>query len=165
MKKIICLIITVSIFSCASHKKVNKLASHLKCDKEIYFTFDESNKDVVIEKRGWHLGNSKVPDFENSFARSLRKLSTNSNLNLNFNKTYKKQIDSDNKVNVKIDSIIWNFGFSSAIMETFINYELPEKSIRVIGKNKIYLQGTKKGNLYKSLKHGNYLFLNKFCRE
>ncbi len=119
----------------------------------------------MIQKRGWHMGNSKVPEYPESFRESLEELVRNSGLNLKFKKSHETLSDSIIQVNVKIDSIIWNFGFSSATMETFLNYELPNQSIKVIGKNKVYMQGTKKGNLYKSLKHGNYLFLSKICHE
>lgn len=165
LKNVLVVLITIVIVGCASHKKVNKLASHLICDKEVHFTFAASNNDIMIEKKGWYMGDSRVPEFDDSFRRSLEELVRYPELKLKFKKTHETQSDSIDQVNVKIDSIIWNFGFSSATMETFLNYELPDQSIKVVGKNKVYLHGTKKGNLYKSLKNGNYWFLSKFCHE
>lgn len=50
-------------------------------------------------------------------------------------------------------------------MEAELTYKFADREINLTGTNKVYLGGTKEGNLYKSLKHGNYSFVAAICDE
>ena len=62
-----------------------------------------------------------------------------------------------------INEIIWTAGMFSAVMETQLKYQLDDQDIFITGTNKVYVGGTKKGNLYKSLKDGYYQLLKSVC--
>jgi len=50
-------------------------------------------------------------------------------------------------------------------MYTEVIYETPKGKTYITGNNKVFIAGSKKGNLLKSLKHCNYLFLLKECQN
>lgn len=156
----------VLLASCASHTQVNDWASELKCDKIFHFSFDESSNIVKIEYKGVDpSGHSEYPDYKRTFIESVEDLAEASKMNLFYKDALGFPSDSIIKVKVKIRKIIWTFYNSKAIMETELTYKLPDREINLTGTNKVYLGGTKKGNLYKSLKHGNYLFISAMCDE
>ncbi len=153
------------LYSCASHKIVDKNTAQLNCNKTIHFVFDDESKFAKIEYVGETLGNSEYPDYKKTFEKSVEELAEYSQANLEYKDALGFPSDSIIQVTVRIKKIVWNFGFSSALMETELIYKLPNRQINIIGNNKVYMAGTKKGNLFKTLKHGNYTFLSIICDE
>lgn len=164
-KNILLFSIVNFLFSCTSHKKVNKLASQLNCNKTIHFVFDDESKFAKIEYIGDHFGNSEYPDYKRTFIESVEELDKESLAKMEYKDALGFPSDSIIQVTVRIEKIVWDFGFSSALMETELIYKLPDRNINIIGNNKVHMAGTKKGNLFKSLKHGNYMFLSIICDE
>jgi hypothetical protein len=154
-----------SLFGCASHKKVNKLASQLNCNKTIHFVFDDESKFVKIEYKGDYSGNSEYPDYKMTFRESVEELDKESPANVEYRDALGFPSDSIIQVTVRIKKIVWDFGVSSALMETELVYKLSDRNMNIIGNNKVHMAGTKKGNLFKSLKHGNYIFLSVICEQ
>ncbi|MEP0212060.1 MAG: hypothetical protein ABJD66_02515 [Cellulophaga sp.] len=50
-------------------------------------------------------------------------------------------------------------------MTADLSFYVDGEKISVIGENKVYWAGTKKGNLYKCLKNGAFNFLNVICSK
>ena len=152
------------LISCASHTKVNNWASELNCNKTFHFSFDTSSNVVPIDYQGVEpSGHSEFPDYKKTFIKSVEDLAEASKMNLFYRDALGFPSDSIIKVKVQIRKIIWTFYNSKAIMETELTYKLPNKKINLTGTNKVYLGGTKEGNLYKSLKHGNFMFISAMC--
>ena len=158
------LVISFSISGCASHKKVNKLAEKIECDKTILFVWDEAGNSVLIDRKGPFAGNSVYPDYRKSFRESIEELNKHTTANLLYTQSPGFPSDSVQQVKVLIKNITWTFGFWSALMETELMYQLDNEKIEVTGENKIYLAGTKKGNLFKTLKDGHYRLLKDICK-
>ncbi len=167
LKRLFTVFVCCFLFTtCASHTKVNQWVSELNCDRTFHFSFDESSNMVKIEYRGEEtVGNSEYPDYKMTFIESVQDLAKTSKMNLVYKDALGFPSDSIIKVNVKIKNIIWNIYNSKAIMEAELTYKLPDKEINIVGSNRVYLAGTKKGNLYKSLKHANFLFISAMCDE
>jgi len=164
-KYLLFFLIVPIIVSCASHKKVNKLTSQLNCNKTVHFVFDEASNFVKIEYKGEHIGKSKYPDYKKTFRESVEELNRNSQATLINKEAIGIPMDSITQVSVRIEKIVWDFNFSSALMEAELVYTMSGQKINIIGNNKVFMAGTKKGSLLKSLKHGNYIFLTILCDE
>lgn len=153
------LLVLLCSAGCASHKKINELAREIDCNKTIHFIWNEESNAVKIERKGYFIGNSTYPDYKKTFQKSIEELNQHTTSNL----VYKgfSGFPSDNVKTVKalIKNITWTFGVFSALMETEIIYQIDGKEINITGTNKVYHAGTKKGNLFKSLKHGHYQLL------
>lgn len=162
------LLLTLSIAlitSCSSHKKINKLASELNCNKSIEFVFDEQSNFVKIVKTGPNIGESKVPNYESTFVAAVKDLQKSTNNKLSVKNAFGFPTDSIVRVVVKIEKIQWNFRAADAIMYTDINFKAQSREYPITGTNKVYWHGTKKGNLHKSLKSGIYQFLRVYCSQ
>lgn len=161
-----CLIcsITILLIGCASHKKVNKLASELNCKKPIHFAFDKESKFAKVEYKGAS-GDTPYPDYIKSFKESVEELERDSNMKLLYKDALGFPSDSIIQVIVKIESIVWGVGNFAALMEVELSYKMPDRELNIIGNNKVFMSATKKGNIYKCLKHGNYVFLSIVCDE
>lgn len=153
------------IISCSSHKKINRLASELNCDKSIEFVFDEQSNFVKIVKAGPNIGESKVPDYKSTFVAAVEDLQKSMNTKLRVKNAFGLPNDSIVRVVVKIEKIEWNFRAADAIMYTDINFKVQSREFPITGTNKVYWHGTKKGNLHKSLKSGIYQFLSVYCNQ
>ncbi|MEP2299662.1 MAG: hypothetical protein ABJJ39_05550 [Kangiellaceae bacterium] len=153
------------ITSCSSHKKINKLASELNCNKSIEFVFDKQSNLVKIVKTGPSIGESKIPDYESTFVAAVEELQKSMNTKLNVENTFGFPTDSVVRVVVKIEKIEWNFRAADAIMNTEINFKVQNREFPITGTNTVYWHGTKKGNLHKSLKSGIYQFLSLYCNQ
>lgn len=151
--------------ACASHKKINRLTKDLDCNKTILFVWEEAGNDVNIDRKGFSAGNSPYLDYRKTFQKSIEELNKHTNANLMYRKPGVFSSDSVVQVKVLVKEITWTFGFSSALMETELQYQLDEEIINLTGKNKVYLGGTKTGNLFKSFKDGHYQFLNYICKS
>lgn len=161
IKNYLTCLITLVLLGCVSHKKVNKLASKLNCNKPVHFVFDKESKFVKVEYNGAYPGTTPYPDYEESF----KELERDSNMKLLNKDALGFPSDSIIQVTVKIESIVWGFTNSSALMEVELSYKMPDREFNIIGNNKVYMNATKKGNIYKCLKHGNYVFLSIVCEE
>lgn len=163
MKKIIAIILIHLIFGCASHKKTNELASEIKCDKNFYFAYDKQSDFENFDYNGVHVGNSKLPDFKQTFIESIIDLNKDTEMDLEFVESTIFPSISSVYTKVKIEEIRWNWGFADAVLEVDLEYEMDDEKIHITGRNKVYLGGTKKGNLYKALKNGHYQFIFAIC--
>ena len=155
----------VFITSCSSHKKINKLASNLNCNKSIAFIFDKQSNSVKIVKIGPNIGESKIPDYESTFIAAVEELQKSMNTKLSVENALGFPTDSVLRVNVKIEKIEWNFRAADAKMNTDIIFKVQDKEFPITGTNTVYWHGTKKGNLHKSLKSGIYQFLSSYCNQ
>jgi hypothetical protein len=155
----------VLITSCSSHKKINKLASKLSCNKSIEFIFDKQSNYVKIVKTGPNIGESKIPDYESTFIAAVAELQKSMNTKLSVENSIGFPTDSVVRVLVKIEKIEWDFRLADAIMNTDINFKVQGKEFPITGTNTVYWHGTKKGNLHKSLKSGIYQFLSSYCNQ
>ena len=158
------LVFTFCTTGCASHKKINRLAGEIECNKTILFVWDEAGNSVLINRKGFFMGNSVYPDYRKTFQKSIEELNQNTTANLLYTQNPGFASDSIIQVKVLIKDITWTFGFWSALMETELVYQLDNEKIDITGENKIFLAGTKKGNLFKSIKDGHYQLLNKICK-
>lgn len=57
---------------------------------------------------------------------------------------------------------MWEFGHSNAIMPTELIFSFENQEVKTTGTNTVYVNGTKKGNLRKSIESGVYQFLNNY---
>ena len=158
------LVISFGFTGCASHKKINRLAQEMDCRKTILFLYDEAGDSVIMERKGFSAGNSPYPDYKLTMQKSIEELNKHTTANLLFRQSLGFPSDSVIQVKVLIKDITWTFGVWSALMETELIYQLDNKKIDITGENKVYLAGTKKGNLFKSLKDGHYQLLNYICK-
>ena len=158
------LVISFSISGCASHKKINRLAEKIECNKTILFVWDEAGNTVLIDRKGPFVGNSGYPDYRKTFRESIEELNKHTTANLLYTMSPGFPSDSVQQVKVLIKKVTWTFGFSSALMETELMYQMDNEKINITGENKLYLAGTKKGNLFKSLKDGHYRLLKDICK-
>ncbi len=153
------------LLGCASHKRVNKLASELDCNKTIHFVFDRESKFAKVEYLGSPSGDSPYPDYVKSFRASVEELDRDSKMKLRYKDALGFPSDSITQVTVKIERIVWGFKSSSALMEVELSYKMTDRKFNIIGNNKVYMSGTKKGNIFKCFKHGNYVFSSIICDE
>ena len=153
----------VFITSCSSHKKVNKLASQLNCNKSIVFIYDKESNLVKINKVGPNIGESKIPDYEETFIAAVEQLQKSMNTQISVEDELSFPSDTVERVVVKIEEIEWKFRFADATMSTDITFTVEGEVFPITGTNTVYWHGTKKGNLYKSLKSGIYQFLSTYC--
>lgn len=160
---LILLVILICLTGCASHKNINRLARELDCNKTIHFIWDEAGNSVKIDRQGTVLGDSPYPNYRKTFRESIEEINKHTSATL----LYKESpgVPSDSVILVKVlgKDITWKWGLSSALMETELQYQLDDQKVNITGKNKVYLAGTKTGNLYKSLKEGHYQFLKYLC--
>lgn len=165
MKKLIGFTIMLMVFGCAPHKKTNKLASKLRCDRNFFLSYDARSDFEGFKYTGEHYGKSKFPDFKKTFIKSIVELNNDTQMDVKFVESTILPSSSNNYAKVRIEEIRWNWKFSSAELEVDLQYEINEEKIYITGKNKIYLVGTKRGSLYKALKNGHYLFINALCSQ
>jgi len=118
------LVISFSFTGCASHKKINKLAGEIECDKTIHFVWDEAGNSVIIDRKGFFVGNSVYPDYRKTFQESIEELNKHTKANLLYTQSPGSPSDSVTQVKVLIKDITWTFGFWSALMETELMYQL-----------------------------------------
>lgn len=150
--------------ACSSHKKINRLAEQLECDKAYHFVFDDASNFTKIEYIGEPtIGNSEYPNYKESFRKSIEQLNKSTSAKLVYKEAFGFPSDSIIQVRVRIEKIIWYIKKSSATMSTDLIYDINGKKIKITGDNTVHLAGTKTGNLYKSLKSGNLIFLNINC--
>lgn len=157
------LTLIIGLSGCASHKKINKQAREIDCHKTILFVYEKASDSVIIGRKGFSAGSSPYPDYEKTLQKSIEELNKHTKANLLFENTAQTHSDSVIQVKVLIKAITWSFGFSTALMETNLMYQVDDENINIVGTNKVYLAGTKTGNLFKSLKDGNYQLLKKIC--
>lgn len=119
----IMLVILLCITGCASHKKINRLARELDCNKNIHFVWDEAGNSVKIDRQGVVIGNSPYPDYRKKFQESIEELNKHTSANLLYRRSQGFPSDSVLQVKVLIKDITWKWGFSSALMETEIQYQ------------------------------------------
>ncbi len=161
---IVFLVFTVFV-GCASHKTANKKVSRLDCDKTICFSLDFDSKYAKIEYKGDHWGDSPYPDYRHSLRKAVEELDRVSSAKLIYTDAPGFPNDSIIQVVVEIEKIIWEFKGTKVNMEAELIYKMPNRSINLMANNRVYLAGTKKGNVFKTLKHGNSMLLSILCDE
>nr|WP_298793344.1 hypothetical protein [uncultured Allomuricauda sp.] len=157
--------ISFLLLGCASHKKVNRLAAQIECEKTFYFSYDDRSDFVGFDYYGDHSGKSDFPDFKRTFRRSIEELDVDTEMDLSY--VDSKMFPSSESIyaEVRIEEIRWKFGFSGMKMEVDLSYDLGGEKIFLTGKNKVKVAGTKEGNLFKALKHGHFMFISSFCDQ
>lgn len=85
MKKLIKIALTFLVLGCASHKKTNKLAAEIDCNKNFYFAYDERSDFEKFRYEGLPTyGNSKFPDFKQTFIKSIQELNKDTKMSLKY---------------------------------------------------------------------------------
>ncbi|WP_036380225.1 hypothetical protein [Muricauda sp. MAR_2010_75] len=164
MKKVVLLSVVILILGCASHKKTNKLASEINCDRSFYFAYDERSDFEDFQYEGLPTyGDSKFPDFKRSFIKSIDELDEDTEMSLQFVESNMLPSISSTFVRVRIEDIRIIAGISSGVLEVDLLYQMEGEKIYLTGKSKMHLAFTKKGSLYKALKNGHYLFISSIC--
>lgn len=153
------------LHGCASHKKINRLVAEIDCNKTIHFALDKDIRFSKIEYRGDHYGDSPYPDYRRSLREAVEELDEISPAKLVYKDALGFPSDSIIQVSVLIENIVWGFGSSSALMEAEIIYKMADREINIMANNKVFVGGTKKGNVFKTLKDGNYKLLSILCDE
>ena len=161
----ILLLVVTALNGCASHKKINRLVAEIECNKTIHFALDKDIRFAKIEYRGDHFGDSPYPNYRRSLREAVEELDKVSRAKLVYKDALGFPSDSIIQVSVLIEKIVWDFGASSALMEAEIIYKIADREINLIANNKVFVAGTKKGNIFKTLKHGNYKLLSILCDE
>ncbi|WP_224478451.1 hypothetical protein [Winogradskyella vincentii] len=116
-----------------------------------------------MKKIGEHIGNSRDPNIYDVFRKSVEELSEEINIDLFYSPKYIFPNDSVISVMADIKNIDWVFiNGTKAVMNVNIDYMLPDQNISIIGTNeyKVFLAGTKSGNLKNSLKDGHKQILS-----
>ncbi|MEP0265041.1 hypothetical protein [Dokdonia sp.] len=158
------------IIGCSSNRKMNTLIPKSNCDKAIHFVWDESSNFVRIESEGtfkndyFSLSKGKKLNYKSIFKESLEELSKKTNTKLILKNSHSFPSDSIIQVTVKIENIIWNKGFSKAIMDTHLVYNLSNDVIPILGKSKAQSNARAGKSLLQSFEHGNLLFLIAYCK-
>ena len=164
LKVFICsLIYLLLIAGCSSHKKVNQMASELNCNKSFYFSLNEDYKSVPIELNGPYIGKADSVNYKEAFIKSINSLNEDYANELKYVQKFGLPENSVIQVKVSIKSIHWDFTHTTGTLISDLIYETPSRRINVVGKNKVYISGTNRGNLYKSMKDCNYQFLKEYC--
>ena len=162
MKRIaIPIFILLMILSCTA-KKSYYLKSQDFAGKKIIFSLHERSSYQKIDKYGEHSGNSKEPNLFEVLRESIEELSNETKINMVYSPSNVFPNDSIIPVIVNIKNIDWIFNGTKTKMNVNIEYQLPDKVIKIVGVHeyKIFIAGTKSSNLKKSLKDGHKQFLS-----
>ena len=146
---------------------MNKIYSQLNCNKTIHIVWDESNNFARIESVGtfkndyvsFAITKGKKLNYKEAFKKSLEELNKKHKTKFVFKERHGFPSDSIIQVTIKIDKIIWNKGFSKAVMDNYLIYKTKEKNIQIIGKSKAQTYAKAGKSLLQSFEHGNLLFL------
>src|SRR5690606_2746409 len=142
----------------------NKLAAEIDCNKNFYFAYDERSDFEKFRYEGLPTyGNSKFPDFKQTFIKSIQELNKDTKMSLKYVDSDVLTSNSETFAKVRIEDIRLVAGFSSAVLEVDLLYQMEGEKIRLTGKNKMNVGFTKKGILYKAIKNGHYLFISSIC--
>jgi len=151
MKKTTALVLIILTLGCASHKKTNKLAAEIDCNKNFFLAYDERSDFEKFKYEGLPtFGDSKFPDFRQSFIKSINELDKDTEMQIKFVNSNILPSNSVTFAKVRIEDIL---------------YQMENSKILLTGKNKMNVGFTKKGSLYKALKNGHYLFISSICSQ
>ncbi|MCA0153491.1 hypothetical protein LBV24_09715 [Winogradskyella sp. 2Y89] len=162
MNKYSFLLLLVFVTSCKT-KKQYYINSDSFSSKKVYFSLKEGSSYQKVKKIGEHIGNSRDPNIYDVFRKSVEELSEEINIDLFYSPKYIFPNDSVISVMADIKNIDWVFiNGTKAVMNVNIDYMLPDQNISIIGTNeyKVFLAGTKSGNLKNSLKDGHKQILS-----
>lgn len=162
MKRIVLISFIFLLLSCSTQKKY-----YLKSDdfvnKKITFSLQEGSNYQKVDKFGEHIGNSKDPNIYEVFRESVEEVSNETKINIIYSNSFIFPTGSNTSVIVNITNIDWIFNEPKTTMNVSIDYKLPDdRTIKIIGVHeyKIFVAGTKSGNLRKALKDGHKQFLS-----
>ncbi|EDP69974.1 hypothetical protein FBALC1_10592 [Flavobacteriales bacterium ALC-1] len=164
MKRIVITIfILLLIIGCTAQKKYYLKAQDFT-GKKIIFSLQEGSSYQKVDKFGEHSGNSKEPNLFEVLRQSIDELSDETKINMVYSHSNVFPTDSIIPVIVNIKNIDWIFNGTKNTMNVNIEYQLPDRLIKIVGthKYKIFVAGTKSGNLKKSLKDGHRQLLSAF---
>ncbi|WP_222982486.1 hypothetical protein [Flagellimonas meishanensis] len=166
MKKVILIISVILNIGCVSHKQTNKLASEINCDRTFYFAYDERSDFEKFQYEGLPTyGDSKFPDFKQTFIKSIRELDKDTEMSLKYVDSNVLPSSSSTFSRVRIEDIRVVAGITSGVLEVDLLYQMEGEKIYLTGKNKMHVAFTKKGSLYKAIKNGHYLFISAICKQ
>lgn len=159
-KKSTVLLIITLVFGCKT-KRTFYLDNEFLKEKTIIFSLHEKSDYQDVVKVGEHIGNSKDPNVREVFRESIQELDELNQANLMYSSTYNFPSDSIISVNVTIKKIVWEFNEPTATMNVFLEYQMENKTIDIVGVNqfKLFVVGTKTGNLKKGFRDANIQFL------
>ncbi|WP_339848529.1 hypothetical protein [uncultured Dokdonia sp.] len=157
------------IIGCSSNRKMNTLISKSDCNKTVHFVWDESSNFTRIQSQGtfkndyFSLSKGKKLNYRSIFAESLKELGKKTNAKLLLKNSHTFPSDSIIQVTVKIENIVWHKGFSKAIMDTHLVYNISNQVVPILGKSKAQSNARAGKSLLQSFEHGNLLFLLAYC--
>ncbi|MBC2846087.1 hypothetical protein [Winogradskyella flava] len=148
-------------YNCAAKKEYFLNTNSLK-DKTVVFTLQEATSYQRVKKFGEHIGDSKNPNIHEVFSEGIKELAQETKINLIYSPSYVFPSDSIISVMVSIKNIKWIFEEPKASMYVDMEYTLKDNTLNITGihKYKVFLAGTKSGNLKKALKDGNKQLLS-----
>lgn len=167
--KIAVLMLTVLIFSCSSNRKMNSFKSKLNCNKTVHFIWDNANNLVKIESIGTYkndyasFSKGKKIDYKAKFKESLEALNKKYKTKLILVDNHSFPSDSIIQVTVTIDKLVWNKGFSKAVLDNYLIYKTTDQDTPITGISKSQSNARAGLSLLQSFEHGNLLFLEANC--
>jgi len=171
MKSLGISIMIVLLIGCSSNRKMNKIISQLNCTKTIYITWDDSNDLSQIESVGTFKNDyasftiGKRLNYKEIFIESIGELNKKHHTKFVLRDRPAFATDSIIQVKVKIDKIVWNKGFSKAIMDNHLIYQMRGQNISIMGKSKAQSYASARRSLLESFEHANLLFLLAACEN
>ena len=140
------------------------MAAEIDCAQTFYFAYDPRGDFEKFEYLGFPtFGDSKFPDFNERFIRSVEELDKDTPMALHYVESDRLPAKNETFAEVWIEDIRLIAGFSSAVLEVVLVYEMPGETLRLTGTNKMNVGFTKRGSLYKALKNGHFLFISAIC--
>jgi len=154
-------LILIILSSCAVKKKYFLNPKNFK-DKTVVFTLQDGTSYQKVKKYGEHIGNSKEPNIYEVFKTGITELAKETKINLKYSPTYIFPSDSTIPVMVSIKKIKWIFEDPKTSMYVDMEFILENNTLNITGthKYKVFLVGTKSGNLRKALKDGSKQLLS-----
>lgn len=160
---VITIFISLLISGCTTQKKYYLKAQDFT-GKKIIFSLQEGSNYQKVDKFGEHLGNSKEPNLNEVLRQSIEELAVETKIDLVYSPSNVFPTESIIPVIVTIKNIDWIFNGEKTTMKVSIEYQLSDHKIEIVGvhKYKVFIAGTKSGNLKKSLKDGHKQLLATF---
>ncbi len=155
------LIILIIFCSCSVKKEYFLNAKDFK-GKTVIFTLQEGTSYQKVQKYGEHFGNSEEPNIHEVFKNGIEELSKETKINLSYSPTYIFPSDSVIPIMVSIKKIKWIFEEPKTSMYVNMEFVHNNNTIKITGthKYKLFVVGTKSGNLKKALKDGDKQLLS-----
>jgi len=149
---------------------MSQLYSSLDCKKDIHLIWDSESNFVKIQTIGDYkndyagFGKGKKLNYTEIFKNFVDDFNRKNKTKMTIVKSHGFPDDDIIQATIKIDKIIWDKGFSFAIMETFLSFKVNEDIIYVVGKSKPQSYARANKSLLQGIEHGTLQFLNVHCK-